>query len=225
MTKRAIVITAALLCSLPALATLAQQKAPPAAAIVEDVDGKVKGVELFEYVETGRAIDTAGGTVVLNYLASCTRETVTGGKLVIGDKESSVTGGQVQRSTVTCDGGKLVLADAQSGKSGAQVFRAGPQKREGRATLPKPHIIIYGTSPVITLSQPADAVLIERLDVSGAIVTLRPVKGKTDMAAEGKRLEPGGLYKATAGGVEVVFLVDTGAKPGKEPLVARLLRL
>jgi hypothetical protein len=223
MTMRAIAMLAsALLCGLPALA---QQKAAPAAAIVEDVDSKVKGVDLLEYVEVGRAIDTGGGTVVLNYLASCTRETVTGGKLVVGDKESAVTGGKVDRSTVTCDGGKLVLAEAQSGKSGAQVFRNNPKQREGRATLPKPQIVIYGASPMITLSQPTDAVLIERLDVSGAIVTLRPVKGKTaDMAAEGKRLEPGGLYKATAGGAELVFLVDTGAKPGKEPLVARLLR-
>ena len=203
----------------------AQQKAPPAAAIVEDVDAKVQGAELLEYVEAGRKIDTAGGTIVLSYLASCTRETVTGGSLVVGEKESAVTGGKVKRDTVTCDGGRLVLAEAQSSKSGAMVFREAKKRPEGRATLPKPEITLYGASPVITLREPADAILIERLDVSGSIITLRPKKGHADMAAEGKQLDPGGLYKAKAGGVERVFLVDSGAKPGKEPLVARLLRL
>lgn len=202
----------------------AQQKSLPAAAIIEDVDAKVKGAELLEYVEPGRVIDTAGGTIVLSYLASCTRETITGGSLVVGEKESAVSGGQVKRSTVTCDGGKLVLAEAQSSKSGAMVFRDAKKRPEGRATLPKPDIIIYGTSPIFTLRQPADAILIERLDVSGSIVTLKPSKGRADMAAEGKQLDAGGLYKAKAGAVEKVFLIDAGAKPGKEPLVARLLR-
>jgi hypothetical protein len=210
-----------LLCALPAFA----QKAPPAAAIVEDVDAKVKGADLLEYVESGRQIDTGGGTIVLSYLESCARETITGGKLVVGQKESTVTGGKVERAEVKCDGGKLVLADAQAGKSGATAFRTGPRKAEGRATLPTPQITLYGASPVITLSEPVEYVLLERLDVSGAILTLRPVKGKIDMAAEGKRLDAGGLYKAKAGGQEVVFLVDSSAKAGKEPLVARLLRL
>lgn len=221
ITRLAACLVLGLLCAFPALA----QKAPAASAIVEDLDAKVKGAELLEYVEPGRQIDTGGGTVVLSYLESCARETVTGGKLVVGQVESTVTGGKVDRVQVKCDGGKLVLADAQAGKSGATAFRTGPKKNEGRATLPKPQITLYGASPVITLSAPADYVEVERLDVSGAILSLRPVKGKVDMAAEGKRLDPGGLYRAKAGGQEVVFLVDATAKPGKEPLVARLLRL
>ena len=221
MTRLTACLALGLLCALPAFA----QKAPPAAAIVEDIDAKVKGAELLEYVESGRQIDTGGGTIVLSYLESCARETITGGKLVVGQKGSTVTGGKVERAEVKCDGGKLVLADAEAGKSGATAFRTGPRRAEGRATLPKPQITLYGASPVITLSEPVEYVLVERLDISGAILTLRPVKGKIDMAAEGKRLDAGGLYKAKAGGQEVVFLVDSSAKPGKEPLVARLLRL
>lgn len=222
MTTRLLVIAAfAVLVVLPAAA---QRKAPPAAAIVEDLDARVKGAELLAYVETGHRIDASGGTVVLNYLASCVRETITGGTLVVGERESTVTGGQVKRDTLAaCDSGKLVLRESEGGKSGAMVFRKGGNQ-QGRATLPKPEIVIYGSSPIITPVEATDIVLIERLDVQGSIMSLHTSKGKVDLAAEGKQLEPGGLYKARAGAAEMVFLVDSAAKPGNAPPAARLLR-
>lgn len=210
-------------CCLPALAQ--QPTSPPAVAIVEDVEGSVRGAELLEYIEAGRGIDASRGTVVLNYLQSCLRETVRGGRIVTGERESMVTDGRVERAEVRCDGGKLVMADAQAGKSGAMAYRGTKSGAWGRATLPPASVTIYGTSPMITLTGPADHVLIERLDRSGSIITLRPSSGKIDMANGDKRLEPGGLYKAEAGGRSVVFLVDSTAKPGNEPLVSRLLRL
>lgn len=220
-TRLTVIAMSAVLVVLPAAA---QQKAPPAAAIVEDLDARVKGAELLAYVETGRRIDASGGTVVLNYLVSCVRETVTGGTLVVGERESAVTGGQVKRDTLgSCDSGKLVLRESEGGKSGAALARKSGGL-QGRATLPKPEIVLYGSSPIITPVQAADVVLIERLDVQGSIMNLRTSKGRVDLAAEGKHLEPGGLYKATAGTAEMVFLVDSAAKPGKAPPAARLLR-
>lgn len=206
------------------LPAMAQQKAPPAAAIVEDLDARVKGAEMLAYVESGRRIDASGGTVVLNYLASCVRETVTGGTLVVGERESTVTGGQVKRDTLaSCDSGKLVLRDSEGGKSGAALVRKGGGM-QGRATLPKPEIVLFGSSPIITPVEAADSVQIERLDVQGSIISLRTTKGRVDLAAEGKHLEPGGLYKAKAGTAEMVFLVDSAAQPGQAPPAARLLR-
>jgi len=221
-TESIFILAGALLCGLPALA---QQKGPAPAAIIEDVTGKVHGAAPLEYVEAGRTINAKDGSVVLSYLLSCKRETITGGTMVVGERESAITGGHVERADVRCDGGKLVLADAQAGKSGAMAYRGTNSKSWGRATLPSPSITIYGASPIITLTEPADYVLITRLDLSGAIITLRPAGGKVDMATEGKRLEAGGLYMAEAAGRTVVFLVDGSARPGKEPIVGRLLRL
>jgi len=212
-----------LACAATAAPVLAQPLAP--VAIVEDVDPAVKGVALLDYVESGKRIDLGRGSIVLDYLASCTRETVTGGSLVVGDSQSTVTGGQVKRDTVTCDGGKLALADPQASKSGAMVFRAPPSQNKGRATLPKPAITIYGCSPIVTLANPVDVLQIERLDVDGPVLTLKPLKGRVDLAKEGQQLEAGGLYKVKAGARELVFLIDSSAKPGPGPAVARLLRL
>ena len=78
---------------------------------------------------------------------------------------------------------------------------------------------------MITLNAPADDVLIERLDVSGSIISLRPTAGKLDLSEGDKRLEPGRQHKAEAAGRSVVFLVESTAKPGKVALVGRLLRL
>src|SRR5262249_43378786 len=128
MTPRQLLITS--LAVLAAGPALAQSRAT---AIIEDLDAKVKGAELLEYVEPGRRIDTGGGTVVVNYLASCLRETVTGGSLVVGDKQSQVNGGKVARQEVKCEGGKLALTASQAGQSGAMAFR-GKEKTGGRAT-------------------------------------------------------------------------------------------
>ncbi|MBI5261150.1 MAG: hypothetical protein HY852_04955, partial [Bradyrhizobium sp.] len=46
-------------------------------AIVEDVQGKVQGVEFMDYVAPGKVIKLAPqATVVLGYMKSCWRETI-----------------------------------------------------------------------------------------------------------------------------------------------------
>src|ERR1051325_1129482 len=116
---------------LSAAVALAQAKAPPAAAIVEDVDAKGKGAELLEYVDPGKRIDTTGGTIVLSYLASCMRETITGGVITVGEQESKVEGGKGQRDKMTCDG-RLALNTEQASRAGVFVKR-GANDGKGRA--------------------------------------------------------------------------------------------
>jgi hypothetical protein len=48
-------------------------------AVVEDVQGKVTGVEFMDYVAPGKVIKLGpAGMVVLGYMKSCWRETITG---------------------------------------------------------------------------------------------------------------------------------------------------
>src|SRR5258706_3709243 len=97
-------------------------------AIVEAVQGAVKDVQVFDYLAAGTQIQLpARGILVLGYLKSCARETITGGKVVVGTDQSVVEGGQVKRETVECDGGRMQLTDRQAAKSGVMVFRGTPK--------------------------------------------------------------------------------------------------
>ena len=216
-----------------ALAVLAWAGAPPGwaaepAAIVEDVQGPVKDLQPFDYVVAGTRIELpARGVLVLGYLKSCARETITGGKVVIGEDQSTVEGGQVKRERVECDGGRMHLTTAQASKSGAMVFRGAPKP----TATPQPQVTVYGVSPIFT-GDAAERLEIKRLDTSGQapldFPLAKPKAGRGlvfDLAKQNVALAPGGLYQASSGGRTVVFKVDPQAKAGAAPAVGRLVRL
>jgi hypothetical protein len=67
------------LCGLYSTSAAAQNPA----ALVEDVTAKNAGVDFMDYVSAGKKIKLAAGEVlVLGYLNSCIRETITGGGAV-----------------------------------------------------------------------------------------------------------------------------------------------
>ena len=165
-------------------------------AIVEDIDAPGAKVSMMDYVETGQAIALGGkGTLVLGYLRSCLRETITGGTVTVGAEKSSVAGGKVVCERVECDGGKLQLTLEQGGKSAVVAFRKSPG---GMAVTPS--YKIYGTSPVIRTAKDVREIVIERLDRPGGTLTLKVERGYVDLSATGRTLKPRGLYRVRAGG-------------------------
>ena len=79
------------------LATSAAAQVP--VAIVEDVQGKVVGVEFMDYVAPGKVIKLGPkASVVLGYIKSCWRETITGGTVVVGEEQSMVHLSEIQRA-------------------------------------------------------------------------------------------------------------------------------
>src|SRR3954465_11588911 len=84
--KRAIALGIGLL----ALASPAAADSP--VAVVEEIQGKVTGAEFMDYVTPRSVIKIAdGGSVVLGFLKSCRRETISGaGTVVVGNDESIV---------------------------------------------------------------------------------------------------------------------------------------
>jgi len=218
----------ALLTVLLALASTARAQSP--VALVEEITGQPAGVEFMDYVAPGKVIVLGPREgVVLGYIRSCWRESIRGGTVTIGQDQSEVGGGTVERVKIACDGGRMELAAEQAKQSATSVFRDPKVDRPRRATLPRPQFVLHGLSPVIELKG-GGALLLERLDVSGdsQMIDLPSAKllhgAFADLADAGITLSPGGLYLARAGEQELVFRVDSSAAAGKGPLAGRLLR-
>jgi hypothetical protein len=194
--------------------------------LVEDVEGKAP-VRFMDYLAEGQKIELpAGAKVVISYFDSCQRETIDGGRILVGAAESKVEGGKVDREKVECDGGKMLLTAAQASASGVMAFRG---FAPGQA-LPPAHFTIYGASPVFELKKPG-LLYIQRLDkTSGGMefeLTEKDLlQGRyLDFARLDKKLEAGGLYRIATDNGNVVVKVDAKAKPGKSALIGRLVRL
>lgn len=198
-------------------------------AVVEDVTGNPAGVEFMDYVAAGKVIRLGPkDAVVLGYMKSCWRETITGGTITVGEEQSTVTDGRVQREKVGCDT-KMQMSQAQASKSGAMVFRAPPKPAAAPGAPPAAQLTLYGLSPVVEVKG-GGKLVIERLDQTGerhevTIGGQQLLRGSFyDFAKAEKALEAGGLYRASVGTQEIVFKVDPYARPGQAPVVGRLLR-
>jgi hypothetical protein len=210
-----------------ALLSPASAQLQPPAAIVEDLKGKVDGVEFMDYVHPGKVIKLGtSGSIVLSYLNSCLRETITGGVVLVGTEQSKVDPmANVQSAKVECDGKRMQLSESEASQSAATTFRS----MKDAKTRPAEPVTIYGVSPVFEATAPGKLV-IERTDQAGARdeVTLDGkslLKGRFyDMAKAGKSLTPGASYAATLGSRRIAFKIDPQAKPDA-PIVGRLLRL
>jgi hypothetical protein len=199
------------------------------AAVVEEVQGSVPGIQFMDYVDPGQAIRLgAHDRIVLGYLNSCWRETISGGTVTVGTEQSDVAGGDVARAKVACEGGKMLLSSELAGKSAAMVFRQVPEPQA--AAVPHPEFTLYGLSPVFELRPPGKLV-VDRLDQPGehheiAVTEPQLMRGAfLDFAKAGVTLAPGGVYRAKFTDRELVFKIDADAKPGDSPLAGRLARL
>lgn len=197
----------------------AQGVAQTPVALVEDVRGSSAGVEFMDYVPAGRIIRLRSqDSLVLGYLKSCWSEAITGGTVTVGNDQSDVQGGNVKRTKVMCDGGRIELTAKQANQSAGTSFRASDDE-----------FTLYGLSPVIDANSGA-AVLIVRIDRPGEYhaITLPAKKGSRrshfDFVTAKKALTAGGTYRASIGARQIVFKIDPNAKPGRIPIISRLLR-
>jgi len=202
--------------------------AGPPVAVVEDLRGQVAGLEFMDYVGAGRVIRLAPGeTLVLGYLESCWRETITGGTVTVGPEQSSVQGGRVERTRVPCDTGRLQLGAREATQGAATVYRS---LRPDAGAPPSPPQVVYGLAPVFDVGTQRGTLVIERLDDSAARVEL-PVEGEAlvagrfvDLARTPLLLAAGARYAARLGAQRLEFKVDWDARPGATPIAGRLLR-
>jgi hypothetical protein len=219
--KRAIAVCVGLL----ALASPAA--AEPPVAVVEEVSGKVTGADFMDYVAPKAVIKIgAGGSIVLSYMQSCRRETISGiGTVIVGTEESVVHLADVKAEKTACDSNQSHAINRATSEVAATVMRSVVPIN----TLPKPQLTLYGTSPFVQ-AKGRGTLVMERLDVTGERQQIdldgKQLKGRFfDFASANRALAPGGVYAATFGASKIVFRVDPWAHPGATPIVGRLLRM
>ncbi len=208
-------------------AAFARHRPSVQVALVENVTGSPAGVEIMDYVETGKIITLGSGdTIVLSYMGSCVRETITGGTVTIGIDQSEVQAGKVARTKVQCDAGKMLFAGDQAVQFGGRIFRS---VIPFSASDSNPQLTLYGQSPIVELTS-TGTLLVDRLDQASErdIVDLENeqlLHGRFyDFAKRGKNLAAGGIYRMSFRGQEIVFKIDARAQPGNTPILGRLLR-
>jgi hypothetical protein len=212
-------------CAGPALA------GGPITALVEDVTGTSAGVEFMDYLEAGKVIHLdPQDSIVVSYLYSCTRETIRGGTITVGRERSDVQLGKVERTSIPCDAGRMLLTTQIATQSAGMLIRAPNPEREAPPSPLSPQFTLYGLSPMLDLKGGGGTLEITRLDKNGERYTLTigspQSLGTTlyDLASTSTALSPGGIYRATLGAQSVTFKIDPSAKPGKTPIVGRLVR-
>jgi hypothetical protein len=96
---------------------------PTGVALVEGLTGNPSGVEFMDYVRAGQVIRLGPHqTMVLSYMASCVRETITGGTVTVGTQRSEVQSGHVRRIEGHCYSGRMELTGEEA-HVGGRVFR------------------------------------------------------------------------------------------------------
>jgi hypothetical protein len=210
------------------LALASPALAEPPVAVVEDVQGKVAGAEFMDYVTPKTVIKIGdGGSIVLSYMTSCRRETISGiGTVIVGTEESIVHLADVKSEKTGCDSNQTHATTQATSAVAATVLRS---VDANKATLPQPQLTLYGASPFIE-AKGRGRLIVRRLDVVGERQQVdlggTQLKGRFfDFARENAALVPGGLYTATFKSSQIVFRVDPQAKPGATPIVGRLLRM
>jgi len=221
-------IRAATLGGIGAIICIAAALADEPVAVVEEVSGKLPGVDFMDYVDSGRVIKLGSrDRIVLGYLKSCWRETITGGTVTVGAEQSRVQSGSVERVRVKCDGGHMELSPEESVESAGLISRS---LEEQPANKPKilPQVTLYARIPMIDV-RGGGTLLIERLDKPGERLTFtvepsQLVRGTFyDFANTNRVLAAGGVYRVTLDTRQIVFKVDAAA-PAMAPLASRLLR-
>ncbi len=192
-------------------------------AIVEDISGSSNSVQFMDYLTPGRKIKIGhGNRIIIGYLQSCVRETIAGGQITIGQKQSIVVGGKVTRERVECDGGNLQNLTAKGSGSAVTVFRAKPG---GKSKLPRSQLTIYGTTPFVSLSAKISKLNVTRLDKKSQPIAIKVDGDISDFAKHKVQLSPGGLYRIKAGTKSLVFSVDPLAEDTSISLLQRLIKL
>jgi len=182
-------------------------------AIVEDSPKTVGRGQAFDLLNESEVLTLAPDeTLVLGYLKSCTRETITGGTVTIGAKESAVEGGKIAREKTACTVSKLLLSADESQQSATVAFRPGDVLKH-----------VYTRQPVI-VAKKSPSVRIEALE-GGKSWDLKPQNGLIDFQAAKIEMQPGARYKVTGVKASLIVEVDAAATTAKSGLLERVVVL
>jgi hypothetical protein len=159
------------------------------AAIVEDASGSLT-VGLFDVLKEGDEVDLSeSGALTLGYFSSCISETITGGRVIVGSRQSEVFDGDVARTTVECVGGNVMLSEPQQAQSGADVFRDEIQKQNNAK------YVSFSDQPILIFSEPIKSLRIRRVDDDGIDKIIAINGAVANFEVLDVRLSVGGIYQ------------------------------
>jgi hypothetical protein len=187
------------------------EAAPKAVAIVEN-SARNEGLgQAFDMLPENTILDLAKGeTIVLGYLKSCVRETITGGKVTVGLKESAVEGGTVAREKTECTETRLALTADESQQSATIAFR-GQIKH------------IFTRQPII-IARKSAGVIIEPIN-GGETWKIEPKNERIDFQAAKLEMQPGVAYRVKGFTQTVIVEVDRNATKAKTGTLERVVIL
>jgi len=193
-------------------------EAGPPVAIVEEISAPSSTLRPLDYLSLGMRIELAEGeTLTIGYFDSCTIEQIAGATVTIGERQSAVTGGgKLTRKFIQCGGAKMVLSGREAAQSAVVVTRAGPAAAE------TPALEVHSVYPLFVFAGPVPILELERLDRGGGERRRFDVQGaRFDTAGMAAPLARGAVYRAKAGGRDLIFKVsdiarrDTGTALGR----------
>ncbi|MCA3240591.1 MAG: hypothetical protein ING89_04765 [Rubrivivax sp.] len=200
-------------------------------AVVEDVRGRVDGVEFMDYVAAGRVIELrAGQGLVLSYMKSCWRETISGGTVTIGEDQSQVWQGKVERVKVACATQRPQLGAREATQSAATVYRSFTPPGQKPPASPASALRVQSLSPLFDVGTQRGLLRVERIDRTGERLELKLdgpalLRGRFfDLALAQVTLSPGATYRATLGERSLEFVIDADPPASPAALLGRLLR-
>jgi hypothetical protein len=201
--------------------------AAPPIALVEDVDAKVPGIAMMDYLEQGRRLDLgSGGWIEIDYFSSCLHERIVGGVVTVGTEQSEVSEGTVERHPVQCDSAKIMLTDSQAERAAGFVQRGGAELKSRIRAMEKNQLVLHGASPLIVGDGKNNVVITQFGDSHDReTLPLASSGGRPfyDYASHGRSLDLGAVYIATSGERRVVFRIDREATQGATPKLGRLI--
>ena len=105
---------------------------PIEVAVIESTNSNRLDVRPMDYVRAGQIIRLGPhDTIVLRYMSSCLRETITGGTVTVGPDWSEVQSGEVIRLRGECGVGKIVLTGTHT-SAGGRIIRGLGRATDGR---------------------------------------------------------------------------------------------
>lgn len=200
---------AAIAISLILAATSAALAAGKRVALVEDGGAAKAGIGLFSLLSAGTTFELGTGeTIVIGYMTSCRRETITGGQVTIGEKESAVAGGKLAAESVQCGEPRLALSAAEAQQSATVAFRPADSLKH---VYSRDLLLMGRGSPTIFLE-------IVEAGSGKSVKKLQTETGYFDLAVEAVALQPGGTYLLKTARNTVMVEIDAKAKAGGSPL-------
>lgn len=186
--------------------------------LVESVSAPVPNVSPMTYINTGATVDLGQSTVlVLDYLNSCVRETITGGVVHVAVPISQVDNGSFKNARLACDAGNLASAAVAS--QGGVVYRA----------LGDP-LLIRSIDPIFVAATAGTLVITQEGEIDSPKIQVQiPDNGRhgpfaLDLSkAHAPLLQPGITYRATMGDRHVIFRVAQESGGDNVPALQRIV--